>query len=55
MQQKIAIDAAVGVPAATAWMWLHNVETVIAILVGLGGLALVIVRLLIAWREYRRK
>lgn len=52
---KIAMDAAVGIPAATSLTWMHNINEGLTILLTAGGVVLVALRALIAWREWKRR
>jgi hypothetical protein len=55
MQGKIAVDAAVGIPAASSWLWMHNFNEILTVILTAGGVVLVILRVIISWREMRRK
>ena len=54
MQGKIAVDAAVGIPAASSWLWMNTFSDVLTLCLAAGGVVLVILRVLISWREWRK-
>lgn len=55
MQQKIAMDAAIVVPAVSSPLWIHNLNEY-AILITLAlGIILGVLRVLISWREWMAK
>lgn len=56
MTQKLdaALDGTTAMAAVTVPLWLENVELWGRALVILGGLALLVIRILCAWRDLRR-
>ena len=50
---KTAIDGTLGVGAVTSPFWLNWLETGLGLFMLVGGAVLLILRLLIAWREWR--
>lgn len=50
----VAFDATTAVAAVTVPLWLQDIELGVRALVMLGGLALLVLRILGAWRDLRR-
>ena len=51
---RTAIDGTVAAGAVTSPLWLQAVQTYTGLFMLLGGAALLILRLLITWREWQR-
>lgn len=49
------VDAALGSVAATTWWWLPHFDTLVHVALALGGIALLWLRIAIAWKEWRQK
>lgn len=52
---SVKLDYAIGSAAAAAPWWLPHFDQTVHILLGAGGVALVALRILIAYREWRSK
>lgn len=51
---KTAVDGALGVGGLVSPIWLGMIEHGFGVLMAVLGLALLVLRLLIAWREWKR-
>jgi outer membrane lipoprotein SlyB len=52
-QIKTALDTSIGTIGATSPVWIQYLQQGAGIIAAVGGAALVIIRLLIAWRDWR--
>ena len=50
---KIALDTGIGSIGATSPLWLQYIQTGAGLIAAVGGAVLVIIRLAIAWRDWR--
>lgn len=50
---KVALDTGIGGIGATSPLWLQNIQTGAGLVAAVGGAILVIIRLAIAWRDWR--
>lgn len=50
---KNAIDGTLGVGAVTSPFWINALETGLGLFMLVGGVLLLILRIMIAWREWR--
>ena len=55
MNRPQIIDTTLAAGAVSSPWWLVQFESAVGIAVALGGLTLVILRIVISWRELRRK
>ena len=49
----VAVDSAIGVGGVASIAWWPYIEGAMQVVVGVGGAFLIILRILIAWREWR--
>ena len=49
----VAVDSALGAGGLSAIVWWPYIEGAMQVIVGAGGAVLIILRVLIAWREWR--
>ena len=49
----VAVDSAIGAGGMASIMWWPYIEGAMQVVVGVGGAFLIILRILIAWREWR--
>ena len=52
---KVVIDSSVGGAAVSAPLWLQWIETYDGAVMFVGGVVLISIRLVIAWRDLQRK
>jgi hypothetical protein len=54
-QIKTALDTSIGTIGASSPLWIQHLQQGAAIVAAVGGAILVVIRLLIAWRDWRAK
>jgi hypothetical protein len=52
---SVKLDYALGTAAASSPWWLPHFDHTVHVMLGVGGVALVVLRVAIAWREYKAK
>jgi uncharacterized membrane protein YozB (DUF420 family) len=52
---SVKVDYALGTAAASAPWWLPHFDHTVHVILGVGGVALVLLRVAIAWRDWRNK
>jgi hypothetical protein len=53
MSAKNAIDGALGAAGISSPFWLTQLQTVAGAVVAVGGAVLIVIRVMIAWRDWR--
>jgi hypothetical protein len=52
---SVKLDYVLASSAVSSWWWLPHFDHTIHIILALGGVALLAIRLLSAWKEYKQK
>ena len=52
--KSTVIDAALGTSAVASPWWLQHLETTLGLIMLIGGVILLVLRIAIAWRNWRR-
>jgi hypothetical protein len=50
---KVALDASLAGTTISAPIWMANLETYVGLAIALGGFILLVLRILLSWRELR--